>query len=140
MKTITKLFTAGLISTSICASTLAANLDVTFKNIEKQEGNLMVALYNSEENYKGKGKPVQVAQIPAIQANVTYSFDNLEDGTYAIKLFHDANSNGKMDTNQFGIPMEGYGFSNNVGKFGPPEFVEAGFEVNTDLHIEILVR
>lgn len=132
--------TATFLATSVCASTIANDLNVTFKHIEKHEGNLMVALYNSEANYQGQGKPVQVAAIPALGEKVNYTFENLEGGTYAIKLFHDANSNGKMDTNMFGIPKEGYGFSNNVGKFGEPEFAEAAFEVLSESNIEIIVR
>lgn len=140
MKTTTKLMTATFLAASVCASTMANDLNVTFKHIETHEGNLMVALYNSEANYKGQGKPVQVASIPAHSEKVSYTFQNLDGGTYAIKLFHDANSNGKMDTNMFGIPKEGYGFSNNVGRFGEPEFTEASFEVNSESSIEIIVR
>jgi len=140
MKTITKLISSAFLATSVCASTMANDLNVTFKHIEKHEGNLMVALYNSEANYQGQGKPVQVAAIPALNEKVTYTFENLAGGTYAIKLFHDSNSNGKMDTNMFGIPKEGYGFSNNVGKFGEPEFTEASFEVLSESSIEIIVR
>lgn len=132
--------TATILAASVCASTIANDLNVTFKHIETHEGNLMVALYNSEANYQGQGKPVQVAAIPALGEKVNYTFENLEGGTYAIKLFHDANSNGKMDTNMFGIPKEGYGFSNNVGKFGEPEFAEAAFEVLSESNIEIIVR
>jgi uncharacterized protein (DUF2141 family) len=71
---------------------------------------------------------------------VSYTFKDLEKGTYAIKLFHDVNNNGKMDTNMFGIPQEGYGFSNNVGKFGEPDFIDAAFAVDGISAIEIIVR
>jgi uncharacterized protein (DUF2141 family) len=140
MKTMTAILTATLIATSVCANTMADELNVTFKHIDKYEGNLMVALYNSEANYKGQGNPVKVASIPALSEKVSYTFDNLDSGTYAIKLYHDANNNGKMDTNMFGIPKEGYGFSNNVGKFGEPDFADAAFELATESNIEIIVR
>ena len=49
-------------------------------------------------------------------------FTGLAPGTYAIALFHDANGNGRLDT-RFGIPVEGFGFSNNPRlRFGPPGF------------------
>ena len=140
MKTTSKLITTIFLATSVCTNTMAKDLNVTFKQIETLEGNLMVALYNSEANYQGQGKPVQVAAIPALSEKVTYTFENLDGGTYAIKLFHDANSNGKMDTNMFGIPNEGYGFSNNVGKFGEPDFADASFELIAEANIEIIVR
>ena len=38
-----------------------------------------------------------------------------------------------METNIFGKPTEGYGFSNNVtGKFGPPPFEKWLFEMKDD--------
>jgi len=41
-------------------------------------------------------------------------------GKYAVSVFHDENSNGKLDTNFLGIPREGVGASNNAkGHFGP---------------------
>ena len=67
-------------------------------------------------------------------------FANLEAGDYAVMLFHDANSNGELDSNMLGIPSEGYGFSNNVGRFGKPDFEEAMFTVTGETAIEINLR
>lgn len=50
-------------------------------------------------------------------------FDGLAPGRYAIVLFQDANSDGRLDRNLIGVPTEGYGFSNNVrGLLGAPDF------------------
>lgn len=50
-------------------------------------------------------------------------FNSLKAGTYAIRYFHDENENGELDTGTFGIPTEGYGFSNDArGFMGPPSF------------------
>ena len=38
-------------------------------------------------------------------------------GSYALVMFHDANANGDLDQGPFGIPLEGFGFSNNVRPF-----------------------
>jgi len=38
-------------------------------------------------------------------------------GTYALVMYHDANGNGVLDQGPFGIPLEGFGFSNNVRPF-----------------------
>jgi len=55
---------------------------------------------------------------------------NVPEGTYAIALFHDSNSNGKFDKGALGVPSEGYGFSNNASALlGPPRFTDAAFEV-----------
>jgi uncharacterized protein (DUF2141 family) len=56
------------------------------------------------------------------------TISELRIGSYAIRVFHDQNSNGKLDTNLIGIPKERFGFSNNVmGQFGPPAFEEQLF-------------
>jgi uncharacterized protein (DUF2141 family) len=48
---------------------------------------------------------------------------------YAVSVFHDENSNGKLDRNLLGIPREGVGASNNaVGHFGPLKFDDAAFQ------------
>jgi uncharacterized protein (DUF2141 family) len=139
------LFTTTMLSASLSIAAFssianAAQLDVTFKHVEKSEGYLLVALYNSPGSYNGEAKPVQVVRVPATSEKVNHIFEELENGTYAIKLYHDANNNGEMDTNMFGIPKEGYGFSNNVGRFGEPSFAKAAFNVDSDSAIVIIVR
>lgn len=52
-------------------------------------------------------------------------------GEYSIAVYHDWNSNDKLDTNILGIPNEPYGFSNNArSKWGPPKYEIAQFELN----------
>jgi uncharacterized protein (DUF2141 family) len=61
----------------------------------------------------------------------TLKFKDLPSGTYALALIHDENGNGKLDTT-FGIPREGFGFSNNPAiHFGPPSFKSAGVAVTS---------
>jgi len=51
-------------------------------------------------------------------------------GEYAIALYHDENNNGKCDRNFFGIPKEGFAFSNNVKPFlSAPSFKSCKFSV-----------
>jgi uncharacterized protein (DUF2141 family) len=58
-------------------------------------------------------------------------FKGVADGTYAISVVHDENSNGKMDSNFMGMPREGVGASNNArGHFGPPKFSAAAFQLS----------
>lgn len=57
--------------------------------------------------------------------------NNLKPGKYAFKYFHDQNQNNELDTNWIGIPVEGFGFSNNAkGRFGPPSHEKMIFELN----------
>ncbi len=54
---------------------------------------------------------------------------NVRPGSYAIAVFHDTNGDGKLDRNFIGLPSEPYGFSNNVGRRGPPNFEAARITV-----------
>ncbi len=55
------------------------------------------------------------------------------------RFFHDENSNSLLDKkNLFGIPKEGYGFSNNIRpKFRGANFEESQFIVETDTDLTI---
>jgi uncharacterized protein (DUF2141 family) len=79
--------------------------------------------------------------IPIINGEASLTIDSLQYGTYAIKVFHDENSNGEFDTNVLGIPSEDYGFSNNAsGWFGPPRWEKAKFLFNEkDMTVQISV-
>jgi len=60
-------------------------------------------------------------------------FDSLKTGEYGIISFHDENSNGELDHNFLGLPMEDFGFSNNASVFlGPPAWEEILFRVKGD--------
>ena len=61
--------------------------------------------------------------------------NNLNKADYAIRYFHDENSNDKLDTNWLGLPTEGYGFSNNAtATFGVPDFEEWIFKLRSEEH------
>ena len=61
------------------------------------------------------------------------TFDGVPPGTYAIKMFQDANRNEKFDFNWLGLPYERYGFSNNARPdwmhLSPPKFKAAKIEL-----------
>jgi uncharacterized protein (DUF2141 family) len=63
-------------------------------------------------------------------------------GTYAVSVFHDENSNGKLDRNILRMPKEGVGVSNNAaGHFGPPKFDDMAFHYQGGrLDLKITVR
>jgi len=73
-------------------------------------------------------KTVQPATAKIYQGRALCVFRNIPPGTYGISAFHDANNNGKIDTNFLGMPTEDYCASRNArGVFGPPSFEDAKF-------------
>lgn len=119
----TAIFTAAIVSGNLAA---AAELTIHVDDVKAAGGAILVAVYGSEGSFLKK--PDSATGAPAAPGATKVTFKDLPEGTYAFAVFHDANSNGKMDKNLVGIPTEDYAFSNNaMGKMGPPSFADAKF-------------
>lgn len=122
---------------------LSANLTVTVNNIKNTNGQVLVGLFNSKKTFPTKGQEYKGNIVyPINSTSATTTFNNIPSGNYAIAVIHDEDRSGKLEKNIFGIPMEQYGFSNDVyAKFGPPTFESAAFTVNKeDLLITINLK
>ncbi len=97
-------------------------LTIRVQGIPDSMGDVRVGVYDSPAKFRSStGVAYQKVQA-AEKGNMTIRL-SLQPGSYAVAVFHDANANGKLDTNFLGIPTEVYGFSNNArGTFGPPDF------------------
>lgn len=130
------LLSTGSMSAGIQAHTLTVDID----NIQVQTGALMVQLYANAEDYTSGKNPSASMIKPVTKTEHRLVFSDLADGQYALKVFHDENSNHSLDTNILGVPSEGYGFSNNAGSFGPASFKDASFSLQGDTQITIHIR
>jgi uncharacterized protein (DUF2141 family) len=104
----------------------AATLVVRTEGLQSTEGMVRVAVCN--RSFDEAGCPVGSLRRPAAAAE-EFVFENVAPGRYAIAAYHDVNGNGRLDTIPPGIPREPYGFSNDVGRIGPPRFEPALVEV-----------
>jgi uncharacterized protein (DUF2141 family) len=103
-------------------------LKVEIADCKSTKGSLYAQLFN--ENGDVIANFIQPMQQKEVQ---TYTFKQLKAGKYALRVFHDKNDNGKLDTSFIGIPKERFGFSNNVmGKLGPPNFEDQLFELSAN--------
>ncbi|MDT7832820.1 DUF2141 domain-containing protein [Flavobacteriaceae bacterium S356] len=109
-------------------------------NVTKYDkGKIYLALYDDEEHYMKKTYMSSSEEVE--DHKVTIIFKGLKKGEYAFSLFHDVNSNGKLDNNFFGIPKEPYGFSNHQkGRFGPPKFDKVKFTVKENTHQKVTIK
>ncbi len=113
------------------APALGGELSVTIRGIESGEGQLMIAVVSSEAAFNGESPAVLSVLIAPQPGAVTFSTDALPDGEYGIRVMHDENGNGDMDSNMVGMPTEAWGFSNNaMGNFGPPGWADIRFTLN----------
>ncbi|HET6783817.1 MAG TPA: DUF2141 domain-containing protein [Pseudoxanthomonas sp.] len=119
----------ALIAALSSANASAGDLTVKLHGIRAQTGLVKVAVVDSQEAWDGKAAPVQADGAPAQAEEASFTFKDLKPGSYAVMITHDENGNGKMDTNVVGMPLEGYGFSNNPQVMRKPTWDEARFEV-----------
>jgi uncharacterized protein (DUF2141 family) len=115
------------------------DVEVIVKNVKNEKGVLMVGLFNSEKTFTMQ--PLKGEMPAAKVGTITVVFKKIPAGKYAIAVFHDANQNGKLDTNFMGVPKEGFGFSNDVmGNFGPPSFEKAKFSCPISKPVSVTMK
>lgn len=103
-------------------------LEIIITGFSNNDGDCWFALDNSEEVFESEDTVWIGKILPIENRQVIVIIDSLKYGEYAIRVFHDENKNGKLDTDFLGIPDEDYGFSNNVSSwFGPPSWKRAKF-------------
>ena len=107
----------------------SGSLTIRFEGLRSSKGKIYITIFNKSDGYPTKPEnAVRKEIINAAYPSVTVNIQGLTAGTYAISAYHDENSNGKLDTNFLGIPVEGTAASNDAkGKFGPPKFDDARF-------------
>ena len=113
------------------------SLSVGITGATPDQGHIVLSLFNSEESYM---KTPFLSDKIVVNANGEAHFDfaELNPGKYAVSVYYDADSDGKLKTGFMGIPKEKVGFSNNAkGTFGPPSFKKAAFDLQMSQSIQI---
>ena len=116
-------------------SAFAHNVVVNIENITNTKGILQLKIesYNGSQLEKIKG-----VTLAPNKKGATHTFTNIQNGKYAISIYHDENNNKKLDKNFIGLPKEDYGFSNNPSSsLGAPKLEEKIFEVSKDVSLTV---
>jgi len=129
----------------------SSELRVTVTGVRSDTGELLIGLYENARGFEGaiataeesglmadRNRLVGVA-MRAQSGSQQAVFAQLRPGQYAVIVIHDENDNGRLDANAMGVPIEGYGFSNNVhGFLSAPSFAAAAVTIgNADQSIAI---
>jgi uncharacterized protein (DUF2141 family) len=123
------------------SSEKTVSLTVTVHGIENDKGSILLALFDNARDFSKKKVRQHKGSVVAKFPTVTYIFKDIPIGIYAVAIYHDKNNNMKLDTKLLGIPVEGYGFSNNVrGVFGSPKFIKASIELVRNKEIVIQMK
>ncbi len=119
-----------------------SNLTIEVDGIKNQSGQICASLFSKSKGFPSDSEKALKSECVAVtETPQKLTFKNLKPGTYAVALIHDANGDGILNTNSFGIPTEGFGFSNNpLVLTGPPKFKDSAVFVagsNTDIQIQL---
>ena len=120
---------AVAIAATMLSGAVPQNCDLTV-HVEKMrsaKGKLQLCLTQEKKFFPDCDKDPH-ARFMTVEAGAKAAkFKGLEQGDYALAVFHDENGNDNLDTFA-GIPKEGIGFSRNPAfTFGPPKFSKAIF-------------
>jgi uncharacterized protein (DUF2141 family) len=128
----------ALTATPFFAQKEEHSLTVKVTSIESQRGVIEIALYKDPQKFAKVGQTYRIIRIKAEGNSIVHEFKNLEEGKYAVCLFHDENNNKTCDKNFFGIPTEAYAFSNNIRpKFSVPTFEECSTKLDKNKTLTI---
>jgi uncharacterized protein (DUF2141 family) len=102
-------------------------LKIDISDFRNNTGKVMLQVFDDKEKVIAR----EMGDIK--DRSCRFTIKDLKGGRYAVRYFHDENLNQELETNMFGKPTEGYGFSNNVtGSFGPPPFEKWLFTLDGD--------
>jgi uncharacterized protein (DUF2141 family) len=117
--------------TNADSSSGVGTIEVVVEGVRtKDEGVLIVSLFNGEDGWLELESALALTIFPATDDTLITRFENLPyDSSYAIQVIHDKNENGKFDMRWFPYPKpkEGAGVSNNNLRRGPPKYEKAKF-------------
>lgn len=110
------------------AASACPGIFVDVPNVRNSEGAVACALFAEPEGFPRKflrfAHRIVMTKIEARAARC--GFSDIQPGTYALAVIHDENLNGELDSNFFGVPTEGYGFSGaEEASPGAPSFSAA---------------
>jgi len=109
-------------------STSNGTLEIEFKGLRNNRGQMTIGLHNSDEGWPRKPQMnYKWNKLNLEEGVLRVKVSDLPYGTYAIAALDDENSNLKMEM-FMGIPKEGWGFSMNPPfRLSAPKFKECSF-------------
>lgn len=111
-----------------------SKVQVVLDKSRSMKGSICFTVFNQEDGFPDEAdKALDEGCIGIERLPVVLDFE-LPQGYYALAVLHDENNDGEMNKGPFGMPKEGFGFSNNPElKWGAPSFEECKFLVKADL-------
>lgn len=104
-----------------------ALLTVTVKDMRNRKGDLIFGVFTQADGFPNVQAKSVYWEVKSADADAVTFTMRLPPGRYAAGVLHDENRSGDMDKGLAGIPLEGYGVTNNP----KPSLRKATFEEAT---------
>ena len=145
---ILSLLTAGLLFLPAVAQQddeLSSNkLILQFSNLRSRQGQICISVFSDEKGFPTDGLKAVYSKCHAVaEMNEASEIEiiGLRPGNYALAMFHDENNDKQLNTGTFGIPLEGFGFTNNPKiLFSPPKYSDCIFSSNEGKQTIVQIR
>jgi uncharacterized protein (DUF2141 family) len=134
-----------LFALSLCALSVSqpstVHVTVRLVGVQPQRGGVMhVGVHSTPGRGFPGPSPTMNQDIPVGGTDLQVAF-NVAPGVYAVAVHHDANANGKVETNFLGIPKEGYAISNDPRpRFRAPTFEESRVTISRDTTLTVRMK
>ncbi|HYL58034.1 MAG TPA: DUF2141 domain-containing protein [Candidatus Acidoferrales bacterium] len=130
-------------ATPTATPTADTALDIEVIGLRNDSGEVGCSLFDDRAAFpRDDSKVIRHVWAPIHGGKSTCEFIGLPHGEYAAVVFHDENGDHEFNMNAFGLPKEGYGFSNDAAAlFSPPDFQAAAFTYSgTRLYLIVNIR
>ncbi|MDD2635553.1 MAG: DUF2141 domain-containing protein [Bacteroidales bacterium] len=122
------LFAVLCLLMSVSMFSQQTSITINVNNIRNSKGTIKWAVFKDGSKFNSKSGYADAGSTVAEKGSTLIKTKNIPDGTYAISVFHDENNNSDVDFSFIGMPVEGFGFSQNPRiYFGPPKYKECTF-------------
>lgn len=111
------------------------SLTITYENPGDKKGMVYVGVF-TEKNFLMN--PTTSGSINLDEKQTSVTIKDMDYGTYAVSIFHDANGNQRLDMDEYGRPTEPWGLS-GASSGMMPLWSEAKFELDSD-HKELKLQ
>lgn len=115
-----------------------ASVELNVHNLRNSRGVLQLCVTANARVFPDCSKDASAIKRTVAVTSRRVQLDGIPPGHYAITLFHDENTNRRLDTT-LGIPREGFGFSRNpVVRFGAPKFKQVGIDLTPGYNRQLI--
>lgn len=139
MKKLLFLITVLFLGTNLFAQT--GQVEVTVTGIIVKKGGVVKVGVYKEDGFPSVGKEIIGKDVQVTEDKISLTLKDIPTGIYAIAVFQDKDTDGKLNSNLFGAPTEPYGFSNNkYGRFGPPDYEDVSFNIEDGKTVSLTIN